>query len=306
MITAPLIPALGWQTWLLVSVGYLSHLLLDMFGPEGIMLIWPISRTRYSIVRRYPALGGLAGSHGSTAEGRLTIALVLVVAVLFSLAHVSRSPSPQVASPSFEGSVAHYLGLRGRNLAFADVDGTWQASGRRVSARFEILNALGQSLVLYDRFGGSVFTAGRTNADNLYLNTLRVAAGSAVRVKPVEIELHDALLKDALPIVYQMQREPGLQHIFVSGRIVAEEFEPRDAIAPSPRVDYAQTQLQRVQKLGEGHYDLHYLTATDLIEMSNVPVEIASLVIVATYVSPPTGPTATPLPSPLPVSEVAP
>jgi hypothetical protein len=45
---------------------------------------------------------------------------------------------------------------------------------------------------------------------------------------------------------------------------------------------------------------LHYLAATELIELANLWLEMGELTLVATYASPPSGPTVTPLPSPPP------
>ncbi|MFO7614970.1 MAG: HAMP domain-containing sensor histidine kinase, partial [Bacteroidales bacterium] len=67
--------------------------------------------------------------------------------------------------------------------------GTWQATGRWMSGRFEILNARGDSFVMLDRYTRQVFTAGRGAQDNLYLNYLSLQTGSAIEVKPVEVRL---------------------------------------------------------------------------------------------------------------------
>jgi hypothetical protein len=181
---------------------------------------------------------------------------------------------------------------------FADVEGTWQATGRRVSDRFEVLNATGQTLVMLDRYTGRVFTAGRSATDHLYLNRITLLAGEPARIKPVEIQLQAQPLADALPTLYAMQSEPGLQHIYISG----------DLIMPSSTlpVDYAQMQIRRIEADGVGRYALHYLTASALIELANLQVESADLVIIATYAGPTTGPTATPLPSPPPTPEETP
>jgi hypothetical protein len=153
---------------------------------------------------------------------------------------------------------------------------------------FEVLNASGQSFVLFDRYTGDIFTAGRAATDNFYLDRITLQAGDSVRVKPVEVHLEDQRLADALPVVYQMQREHGLQHIFVSG----------DVIGPALPVDFSQTTLRRIRSLDDGHCRLDYLSASQLIDLADVMVEKANLVIVATYTTSATGPTVTPLPPP--------
>lgn len=227
--------------------------------------------------------------------GHRLLAAAAAAVVLLALAVAVSRPAPP--PPSFAQGLAQYLSLRGRTLAFADVEGTWQATGRRISARFEILNARGQSLILLDHYSGSIFTAGQGAADDLYLNRLTVQQGAAVNIKPVQIRLQAQPLAEALPILYQMQTEPGLQHIFISGDLVLPAGADPD---PRLRPDHRQMEVRRIVAQGDGHYSLHYLTAAEMIALAGVPVETADLLIVATYTSPADGPTATPLPSPIP------
>jgi inner membrane protein len=288
LLTAPLILVNGLQSWGLISLGFLSHLILDMFGPPGIMLFWPFAGTRY-------LFGGWSRTAGSASERRLAIILVMIAAVLL-LVKGSQTPTPTPAPPSFEIALQHAYALRGRSLVVADVEGTWQATGRRISGSYEVLNVLGSSFIMRDGYTGQVFTAGQGASDNLYLNRVTVTAGSAIQVKPVEIRLQDQSLADVLPVVYGMQREPGLQHIFVSGDLIM----PADGAEGGLSADYSQTHLRQIQVRGPGHYGLYYLPASELIELANIQVQVADLLVVATYVIPAAGPTATPLPLPPP------
>jgi hypothetical protein len=151
---------------------------------------------------------------------------------------------------------------------------------------------------MLDRFTGKVFTAGRGPDDDLYLNRIRLQPGSPVRVQAVEIQLRDEPLANALAAVYPMERDPGLQHIYVSGDVILPE--DGDGSAPLFLPSYAQTALRRIQPGdgGQGHYLLRYLTASDLISLAGVDVASADLTIVATYVPDDAGPTPTPLPTP--------
>jgi hypothetical protein len=197
-----------------------------------------------------------------------------------------------------------YYSARGRNLVTAAIEGSWQVSGRRGSGRFEVINAADQSFVLLDRYTGRVFTAGRTAADNFYASRISLQIGPAARIKPVEIHLEGQQLVGALPTVYQMQREPGLQHIFVSGDIVLPA--PRDESSPALPVDYSQNSLRKIQSHGAEHYSLHYLTASELIALAGMQVETADLVIWATYIEAGAEPTVTPLPTPPDLPDGAP
>ncbi len=292
--TAPLIPLIGPEGWGLLSLGFFCHLAVDLLSPEGILLLWPLRRTRYYLF-------GFLESPGCVAERRFAAALAVAALPLLLAVDLGPPPQPAAPAPSYEQSLERFHSLQGRNLVLTDVEGTWQATGRRVSARFEVLNAVGQSFILLDRYSGTVFSAGRAASDNFYLDRITVLAGSPVQIRPVELVLRSEPLAGALPLLYQMQREPGLQHIFISGDLIL----PAGQEGSLP-VDYAQTRLRKVVPLEAGHYRLHYLTAAELIELAAVPVEIADLVIVATCVEREAGPTVTPLPSPPPTAEAAP
>jgi hypothetical protein len=290
-ITAPLIIFIGVEAWLAFSLGFFAHLVVDLLDPQGVMLLWPLTRTRYKL------LGGRLDSSGALGERKLFALLAVVAAVLLLLVDVGQSAPPPAPVPSYEQVLNQYYSLRGNSLVFAYVEGSWNKTGRPIRGRFEILNAVGESFVVLDRYDGKVFMAGRSAGDNLYVNGISLQPGPSVSIKPAEIQLRDQRLADALPVVYQMQREPGLQHIFVSGDILMCDED--DGASLKSEVDLAQTGLRRiVANKAAGRYSLHYLTASDLIGLANVPVKAADLVIVATYASPESGPTVTPLPSP--------
>jgi hypothetical protein len=224
----------------------------------------------------------------------------LAVLVLALLLLVDLGPEPALPAPllSYGETVERYYDLRGRNQVVAAVEGTWQATGRRITDRFEVLNARGESFVMLDRFTGKVFTAGRGPQDDLYLNRIRLQPGSPVQVQAVEVQLMDELLASALAAIYPMEREPGLQHIYVSGDVTLPEGS--GGTGPNLLPSFAQTSLRRIQPGdgGQGHYQLQYLTASDLIELAGINVASADLIIVATYVPDDAGPTPTPLPTP--------
>lgn len=147
---------------------------------------------------------------------------------------------------------------------------------------------------MLDRYSGKVFTAGRNEDDNLYLNRLTLQRGPSAIIKPIELRFRDQRLADALPSLYAMQREPGLQHIYLSGDIVVAPGQ--DLSSTTLRQDYAQTSLRRVQAPEPGHFSLSYLTAGDLVALSGIRVSDGELLVVATYASPASGSTVTPLP----------
>ncbi len=290
LVTLPIAFLWGGQAWYLIPLGYVSHLALDLLSPQGVMLLWPATRARYRLHTRLAQVCSRVGERW-LAAGLAAVLVVLVVVVDWR-------PQPVVvALPTYEESVNQYYGLRGRYLAFADIDGTWQATGRPVSGWFEIVSAADQTLILLDRYTGRILAAGRDAGVDVYLNRIRVVAGSAVQIKAIELHLAGQPLADALPQIYQMQQEPGLQHILISGDIVVS------STGSQLQQDYTQTGVPKIQAHEDGHDSLQYLTAADLIALGNVQVANGDLVVVATYVTPAAGPTATPLPSPPPLSE---
>lgn len=118
-----------------------------------------------------------------------------------------------------------------------------------------------------------------------------------MRIKPVEVNLREEKLAGALPVIYQMQREPGLQYIFASGDVVVPVSD--EQAEPQLSGSRAQTRLPKIQDLGNGHFRLRYLTASELIDLGELQVAAADLVITATSTARTGGPTPTPLPQPL-------
>jgi membrane-bound metal-dependent hydrolase YbcI (DUF457 family) len=294
VVSAPLIAVVGVRAWYLVPFGFLSHLLLDLLAPKGVMLLWPLNRTRYGV------FGGVIESAGGRA-GRVLAACLAVTAIvlLFAVDFGPDQPAP-VAAPSYQQTLDSYYSMRGRNQVFAYIDGSQQLSGLPIRGWFELLNATGESYIVLDRFSGEIFRAGRNAGDNVYLDRIVLRAGSSVLVKPVELHLENEFLSDALGILYNMQREPGLLHIYVSGNVVLPDAQSSDG--PTLRQDDSLTTLRKIQSHEDGSYSLHYLSAAESIQLGNLRVETGELIIVATYARPASGPTATPLP-PLPSAE---
>ncbi|MGD8474192.1 MAG: metal-dependent hydrolase [Anaerolineae bacterium] len=279
----------GMQTAYLLPLGFVSHLLIDMLAPRGIMLLWPFSRRRYGVLR------GILRTPGSFAHYVLAGSLVLVAVILWLAIGLRPEPAP-APTPSYGQTLERYYSMRGKTQVFAYLEGSWQISGRPISGWFEILNAADDSYLLLDRYTREIFTAGRTADDNVYATRIVLRAGSPVVVKPVEIHLKEQRLSEALDIVYEMQLEPGLKYIYVSGELLLAGSQ--DTGAGLLWEDLSQTSLRKVRRDDEIRYSLHYLDAAELIGLAEIRVQTAELVIVATYVPAQAGPTATPLPSP--------
>lgn len=300
VVTLPLALIVDWAVWGLLLLGYAAHVTLDLLRPQGVMLLWPLIRKRFSIFRGGLVSGPSGDAEQSGFEHRLLVALLALCLLLLTVVDLDQPAPPPAPLPSYAQNLEQYYGLRGKNQVVASVEGTWQATGRRITDRFEVLNAEGETFVLLDRFTGKVFTAGQGADDNLYVNRMRLSSGAALRIQAVEVQLRDEPLANALATIYQMEREPGLQHIYVSGDVVLADG--AGGTGPSLSPSYAQTTLRRIQPadggMGPGHYQLRYLTATELIELAPIEVASANLVLVATYVPDATGPTPTPLPEP--------
>ena len=288
LVTSPLSLLFGVQAWYLIPLGFLSHLLLDLLAPRGIMLLWPLRNTRYGV------FSGVIRAPGCQTERVVAAALAIIGLLLLFAVDFGRPETPQAPSPSYEQTLEHYYSMRGKNQVFAYLDGSWQISGLPISGRFEILNTRDQSYVVLDRYSGNIFTAGRSSEDNVYLNRAILQRGPSIVIKPVEIHLEHQVLGDATDVVYQMQRDPGLQHIYVTGDLVLSTL--NDTASSALQADYGQTHLRQIQEHGMARFSLHYLSAADLLKLADLQVETADLIIVGTYARPATGPTVTPLP----------
>jgi membrane-bound metal-dependent hydrolase YbcI (DUF457 family) len=299
VLASPLV-LVGAQVWIVIPLGFVTHLIVDLLHPEGIMLFWPLSK------RRYRLFGGPLKTHGGDSERRLAGVLALIALIMLLIVDIGEPPPQPVVVPSYEQTLERYYSLRGKNLVTAAIEGSWQATGRRASGRFEVINAADESFVLLDRYTGRVFTAGHKADDHFYPSRITLQTGPAARIKPVEVHLENQYLADALPTIYQMQREPGLQHIFVSGDIVVPALQAGDI--PQLEVDYSQSSVRKIQSHDARHFSLHYLTASELIALASVLVDAADLSIWATYIEPETEaePTVTPLPTPAVVPESSP
>ncbi|MEJ2210520.1 MAG: metal-dependent hydrolase, partial [Anaerolineae bacterium] len=244
IVTLPLalFPAAGPGAWYPLPLGFASHLLLDLLEPRGIMLLWPLSRSRY----RFPWTPLRA--HGGPLERRLVTALGVVALLLLLVVGLGpESPPPAAPAPSYEQTLERYHSLRGRYLVFGYVQGTWQSSGLRLGARFEVLNASGTSYVLLDRYTGKVFSAGHDPADDVYLDSISLQTGSQVQVKPAEIVLQGQPLAGGLDVLYEMQREPGLQYIYVFGKVLLPE-----GVGSGLPVDQTLTGIPRIYREASG------------------------------------------------------
>jgi inner membrane protein len=290
LVTAPLLLVGGLPASYAISLGFFCHLVIDLLSPQGIMLFWPLSHRRYNI------RGGLIKIPGCPVERWLAFGLAVVAVVLLVIVDLSPTPPLPGPAPSYEQTLEQYYSMRGRNRVFARIEGSWQATGRRWGGYFEILNAADESYLILDNYTGRIFTAGRSAEDNFYLSSISLVSGDAIRIKQVEVHLAGQRLAEAVPVLYQMQREPGLLYTYVSGDVVLA-----DPVDSALQQDYAQDSLRKMRAHGGGHYRLHYLAASELIGLASVEAQTADLVIFATYVSPATGPTATPLPT-LPVA----
>jgi hypothetical protein len=290
LVASPLIWLLGVESWAALLLGLAAHLGRDLLDREGLALAWPLRSDRIKVG------DGRVLPRGSAIERKWAFVLAGTAALLALLVAV-RGEAPPSPPPSYEQVLEQYGALRGNYLVFADVEGAWQATNRRTSGRYEVLGSSGRSLVMLDRYTGAVFSAGRDGGDDLYVSRISLATGSTAQIKPVVMELHGQPLGDALPIVYEMQREPGLQYIYVSGEVAPETNQDGTTLA---LLDHSGTGLRRIVQVSEGLYRFRWLTASDLVAMARLRVASGELVIVSTVAHNQLSITATPLPSPPP------
>jgi inner membrane protein len=132
---APVLP-LAWieLRWpLAFALGYLSHLLIDAANPPGVPLLYP------SPVRAvFPGRETLRPAEGSRGETVLCAGLLLGLAVFWPLHQVGFTRSLHVLTRTTAGAIADFRRWEGTREVWADLDGHFRLSQRRLHRRVRI------------------------------------------------------------------------------------------------------------------------------------------------------------------------
>jgi inner membrane protein len=196
LATLPVLP-LAWLDWhwpLAFVLGYLSHLLVDAANPPGVPLLYP------SPVRAvFPGRESLRPAEGSRGEGILCTGLLLGLAVLWPLHQVGFTRSLHVLTRTTAGAIADFRGWEGTREVWADLDGHFRLSQRRLHRRVRILGIENVStLIVLDPETGAIHTVGPNETANVYPSGIVAHPGRPVTVETRPVTLTQRLLRDLL------------------------------------------------------------------------------------------------------------
>jgi inner membrane protein len=196
LASLPVLPLarVDWQWPLAFAAGYLSHLLVDAANPPGVPLVYP------SPVRAvFPGREALRPAEGSRAEAVLCAALALGLAVLWPLHHAGFTRSLHLLTRTTGGAIADFRRWEGTREVWADLDGHFRLSQRRLRGRVRILGIESVSTVLVlDPGTGAVHTVGPTESANVYPSRIVAQPGRAVTVETRPVALNQRLLRELL------------------------------------------------------------------------------------------------------------
>lgn len=147
------------------SIGYFSHLLLDMFNPSGVPLFWP-NPTR-DVALGNPKYRPRSGAK-SEAFIFLGLCLVLVLALPLSEYGFKSSLRWMLATP--DSAIKQLQGMSTHH--YIDFSGTLSRDNISIAGRAEILGSARDTLTLY--YKGTVYTLGDHHAADIVAERARV------------------------------------------------------------------------------------------------------------------------------------
>jgi membrane-bound metal-dependent hydrolase YbcI (DUF457 family) len=188
---------LAWVDWhwpLTFALGYLSHLLVDAANPPGVPLFYP------SPIRAvFPGRATLRPAEGSRGEAVLCAGFLLGLAVLWPLHLVGFTRTLHVFTRTPGGAIADFRRWEGTREVWADLDGLFRLSQRRVHQRVRVLGVANTStLIVLDPATGTVYTVGPAESANVFPQALVAHPGRPVRVETRPVTLTQQLLRDLL------------------------------------------------------------------------------------------------------------
>jgi membrane-bound metal-dependent hydrolase YbcI (DUF457 family) len=163
--------------WPWLPLFYTSHLILDMLvGQMGVPLFWP-----WKV--RFTLFGGRIRG-GSVGEQWLAAVLAATIVLIIYAGDWDPAYQLHQMTGAVRFALVDYREWQGMYRVYAEVDGTWNATGQRVDgALYEIVAVEGETLQLSD--GQRTFSAGTSNQE-MYLR--RVVAMQGERIGPVVAE----------------------------------------------------------------------------------------------------------------------
>ena len=124
------------------SIGYLSHLILDMFNPRGIQLFWP--NTGRDVI---PGNVRFRPESGSKAEIGVFLFLLILLTLAFPISHYGTLTTLRWLLATPEAVIEEFKTSRTRT--FVTFDGVFQQGREPVSGTAEILDIQNKKLLIW-------------------------------------------------------------------------------------------------------------------------------------------------------------
>jgi inner membrane protein len=238
---------LAWVDWhwsLAFALGYLSHLLVDAANPPGVPLFYP------SPVRAvFPGREALRPAEGSRGEAILCAGFLLGLAVLWPLHLVGFTRALHLFTRTPGGAIADFRRWEGTREVWADLDGLFRLSQRRVHQRVRILGIANTStLIVLDPSTGTVHTVGPAESANVFPEAIVAHPGRPIRVETRPVTLTQQLLRDLLSEV------PPAGETYLHGIVRTPDV---PALKPDP-------EAYETLKAGLGALELRFARPRDL------------------------------------------
>jgi inner membrane protein len=266
LATLPAVPLVlvDWHWLLAFFLGYLSHLLLDAANPPGVPLFYP------GPVRAvFPGRATLRPVEGSRGELVLCAGFLLVLAVLWPLHLVGFTRALHLFTRTVGGGITDFRRWEGTREVWADLDGLFRLSQRRVHRRVRILGIANSStLIVLDPATSAVHTVGPAESANVFPQAIVAHPGRPIRVESRPVTLTQQLLRDLLrevppdgetyfhgivrtPDVVALRPDPEAYDVLKAGlsELELRFARPRDLEDPKIRSVFVLSGLVQVQTI---------------------------------------------------------
>lgn len=150
------------------SIGYISHLILDMFNKRGSQLLWP-DPTR-DVIPRNP---NVRTESGSKAEPFIFVILLFFMVLSFPLSKYGLVSSLRWLLATPGAAIEEFRNLQIHS--YLEFSGHYQESKKAVEGTAEILDVDRGRLVIL--FGGNVYTLSDELSSDIMANKVRVKYG---------------------------------------------------------------------------------------------------------------------------------
>lgn len=159
------------------SMGYLSHLLLDMMNPAGVPLFWP--NPGYDVFPKNPKLRPAAGSF---AEAVIFIVLLFLLIPAFPLSKYGINSCLHWLLATPQAAIEEFKTLK--TTAYVQFKGVDQNTHQAVSGKALLLDVAQKHLIVW--FGGQVRTLGDDLNANITTSQIRILKTS----QPIPVQHH--------------------------------------------------------------------------------------------------------------------